>query len=246
MLRITTSSLLLLAAMFLALDARAADPDASTLLKQYDKIMGPANFDMNASMAAHREDGSVRTYKMKVLKSGNDKLRLWFSEPSSAKGQEMLRNGDNMWIYMPNLKRAVRMASRDSFMGGDFNNADVLRVNYEADYTAEVAATSKIPNTYQLELKAKTPQVAYDRITLWMSREKDPMPVRAEFFASSGKLLRSADFKDPKDFGGIRRPSQIIMRNEVATQRYSEMITDSLVLKDSLSAQRFVLDDLGR
>ena len=65
----------------------------------------------------------------------------------------MLRNGDNMWLYMPNLKRAVRVASRDSFMGGDFNNADVLRVNYTADYTATLAEESK--DAYVLELKAK-------------------------------------------------------------------------------------------
>jgi outer membrane lipoprotein-sorting protein len=240
-----TATLMFAALAVFASTAHAAEPDALTLLRQYDRIMGPANFDMTSSMAAHREDGSVRTYKMKVLKSGNDKLRVWFSEPSSAKGQEMLRNGDNLWIYMPNLKRAVRMASRDSFMGGDFNNADVLRVNYEADYTAELVA-SKLPNTYQLNLKAKGPQVAYDRITLWMTKEAGPLPVRAEFYAASGKLLRSADFKDPKDFGGIRRPASIVMRNEVATQRYSEMVTDALSLKDSVSAQRFVLDDLGR
>ena len=95
-------------------------------------------------------------------------------------------------------------------------------------------------------IKSKGPQVAYDRITLWMTKEAGPLPVRAEFYAASGKLLRSADFKDPKDFGGIRRPASIVMRNEVATQRYSEMVTDALSLKDSVSAQRFVLDDLGR
>ena len=50
----------------------------------------------------------------------------------------MLRNGDNLWVYIPNLKRATRVALRDSFQGGDFNNADVLRVNYEADYTGKL------------------------------------------------------------------------------------------------------------
>ncbi|MEW5849559.1 MAG: outer membrane lipoprotein-sorting protein [Myxococcota bacterium] len=238
-------SLLALSLLLLAPLAHAADPDAATLLKRYDAVMGPENFEAVTTMVAHREDGTTRTYKMKVMKAGQEKLRVYFSEPSSAKGQEMLRNGDNLWLYMPNLKRAVRVASRDSFMGGDFNNADVLRVNYEADYTAKVVP-STIPNTYQLELKAKNPQVAYDAIRLWMSKEAEPQPVRAEYYAASGKMLRSAQFSDVKDFGKAKRPSKIVMRNELATQRFSEMQWESLTLKDSFSAQRFVLEDLGK
>jgi outer membrane lipoprotein-sorting protein len=226
--------------------SRAADPDAATLLKRYDEVMGPAHFEMQAAMTAHRDDGTSRTYKMKVQKSG-DKFRLTFTEPSSAKGQELLRNGDNMWQYMPSIKRPVRLASRDSFMGGDFNNADVLRVNYEADYDATVVASST-PDTWQLELKAKTgagSNAAYDVIKLWMTKEAKPLPVRAEYYAKSGKLLRSAVFSDVKDFGTMKRPSRVLMRNELATQRSSEMLWESFALKDGISAQRFVLDDLG-
>jgi len=224
--------------------AWAADPDAATLLKRYDEVMGPDHFEALISMTAHREDGTTRMYKMKVLKSGEEKFRAFFSEPSSAKGQEMLRVGDNLWLYMPNLKRAIRVASRDSFMGGDFNNADVLRVNYQADYSAKTVP-SQVPQTYALELKAKGPQVAYDVIKLWLSKEAKPLPVRAEYYAASGKLLRSAVFSGVKDFGGARRPAKIVMRNELATQRFSEMEWDTFVLKEGIPAGRFVLDDLG-
>jgi outer membrane lipoprotein-sorting protein len=235
----------LLAVFCLALPARGGEPDPRALLARYDAVMGPASFEAATVMTAHRDDGSTRAYKMKMWKSGTDKLRVAFVEPASAKGQEMLRNGDNLWLYMPNLKRAVRMASRDSFMGGDFNNADVLRVNYEADYTATVGK-STVANTVLLELKAKTPQVSYDVVKLWMTTERDAQPVRAEYYAASGKLLRSADFSNVKDFGGgYRRPAKIVMRNELATARFSELVWDSVVLKDAISAQRFVLDDLG-
>ena len=73
-----------------------------------------------------------------ILKRDADKFRVWFSEPASVKGQEILRLGDNSWVYLPNLKRATRIANRDSFQGGDFNNADVLRVNYTVDYDAVI------------------------------------------------------------------------------------------------------------
>lgn len=234
-----------LAALLLAPATLAAPPSADELLRRYDEIMGPATFEAEMIMVAHREDGSTRTYEMKVLKSGDDKLRAAFSAPATAKGQEMLRKGDNMWLYMPNLKRAVRVASRDSFMGGDFNNADVLRVNYSADYTAKLV--EETPEAYVLELKAKSPEVAYDRVKLWMTKGDKPQPLRSELYATSGKLLRTAQFSDVKDFGGgYVRPARLVMKNELETQRFSEMTWRSVTLKDEIPPQRFTLDALGR
>lgn len=236
---------LALALTLAAQPAPAPSPDALALVRRYDAVMSPPFFEAQTVMVAHRDDGTTRTYKMKTLKSGKDKLRAQFLEPASAKGQEMLRNGENLWLWMPNLKRAVRVASRDSFMGGDFNNADVLRVNYEADYDPSVDKSD--PAADILVLKAKSQSAAYDSIKLWMTRDKAPQPIKAEFYAASGKLLRKAEFSDVKDFGGgLVRPARIKMTNEISSGRWSEMSWDAVTLKDDIPAQRFVLDDLGR
>jgi outer membrane lipoprotein-sorting protein len=181
-----------------------------------------------------------------VQKSGVDKLRATFLEPAAAKGQEMLRNGDNLWLYMPNLKRAVRVASRDQFMGGDFNNADVLRANYAADYDGTVKEDAAKPDQWLLEMKAKTPDSAYDSIKLWVLKSPLGVPVRGEYYTSSGKMLRSADFSEVKDFGnGMKRPSHITMRNEIATQRFSELIWVSVDTAAVVGDGKFGLSDLG-
>jgi outer membrane lipoprotein-sorting protein len=229
-------------ALFFVLAAQ--DPTALDLVRRYDAVMSPAFFESESEMTAHREDGSTRTYKMHVLKSGRDKLRATFKEPATAKGQEMLRNGENLWLYMPNLKRSVRVASRDQFMGGDFNNADVMRVNYEADYDPKLEPTA---DGQLLTLKAKTPSAAYDVIKLWMTKGKDAQPTKAEFYASSGKLLRSAEFNDVKDFGkGLVRPSRIKMKNELQKERWSEISWSKMEVREEIPTQRFVVDDLGR
>src|SRR5262245_24450190 len=221
-----------------------ADPTAAQILARYDEIMSPRTFAGLLTMIAPRQDGTTRGYKMRVLKSEDDKARLWFFEPASANGQEMLRVEDNMWVYMPNLKRALRIASRESFQGGDFNNGDVLRVNYVKDYNP-VLAPSGDDALYMLELTAKTKDASYDRIKLWVSKS-ELMPVRSEYYAASGKLLRSATFSDVKTFRGHRRPAHIVMRNELATKRYSELNTLDLKLNVEVPTQKFVLDDLGR
>jgi outer membrane lipoprotein-sorting protein len=224
----------------------AAPVDVAAYLKRYDEVMAPVSYEAQVHMTAWREDGTSRTYKMRVQKSGADKVRLTFQEPKSAVGQEMLRQGDNLWVYMPNLKRAVRLASRDSFMGGDFNNADILRPHYEADYTGTIV--DQRDGLVQLSLKARSPDAAWDVIKLWMTSGdvRKSQPSRAEFYASSGKMLRSASYVGVKDTGGIVRPSSITVKNELVPARHSEFAWDALTLKTEISPQRFVLDDLGR
>ncbi len=225
----------------------AAPPSLKTandVVARYDAIMSPNAFTATMAMTATREDGSKRTYVLKTQKQGTDKLRATFLDPANARGQEMLRVGDNLWSYVPNLKRTVRVASRDSFMGGDFNNGDVLRVNYTADYDA-VLIDDVGDVLICATLTAKSNTIAYDRIDLCMTTT-DAMPTSAKYYAQSGKLLRSAVFSDVADFDGTRRPSRVVMKNEVQTSRQSEMVWREFKPTTSIPASRFVVEDLGR
>jgi outer membrane lipoprotein-sorting protein len=235
----------MLLSLLVALPALAADPTPDDILKHYDDIMGPSVFEATTTMTAYREDGSSRTYEMRIIKRDMDKFRLWFDAPSSVKGQEMLRTGENMWVYIPNLKRATRIANRESFKGGDFNNADVLRVNYQADYTGKLIS-SEVADTWCIELKAKTPDTAYDSIKLWV-RKKDFQPVKGEYYGTSGQMIRSAEFSDYKELDkGYVRPGKVVMHNELVKARRSEMITKALKLNADAPPQRFTQSDLGK
>jgi outer membrane lipoprotein-sorting protein len=236
---------LALMTLLAATPALAAEPTAEELLAKYDAVMGPRTFETESEMTAYREDGSSRTYVMKMLRGEDDKFRVWFKGPASVKGQEMLRSGDNMWVYLPNLKRATRIANRDSFQGGDFNNADVMRVNYTKDYTGKVVPSS-VPDTYALELKAKNAETAYDAIKLWL-RKKDGMPVKGEYYGTSGQMLRSAEFSEFTEFEkGYTRPAKVVMRNELVKARRSELVLKGMKLNVDAPAQRFTQADLGR
>ncbi|NBO39337.1 outer membrane lipoprotein-sorting protein [bacterium] len=225
--------------------SRAAELTADALIEKYDAVMGPENFESSARMTAKREDGTTRIYDMRFVKKGSEKFRIWFKGPASVAGQEVLRVGDNSWVYLPNLKRATRIANRDSFQGGDFNNADVLRVNYKADYTGTLGRSEK-PDSYLLELKSKSPNTSYDVIKLWL-RKSDTMPIRGEYFGTSGKILRSAEFSDYKEFSkGYKRPARVVMRNELIKERFTELVTQTMSVEASFPDQRFTLPDLGK
>ena len=223
----------------------AAAPTPAALLSSYDAVMGPSNFEARTRMIAHRDDGSTRDYTMKVLKKGDERFRIWFEAPSSVAGQEMLRVGDNLWVYMPNLKRAVRLANRDSFQGGDFNNADVLRVNYRADYDAVVTAECATAEAWCLDLTAKTKNASYDKVRLWL-RKSDQQPLKGEYFGASGRVLRRAEFSEHRAFEGLVRPGKIIMRNMINVQRYSVMAWETMSTRVDPPSTRFVVTDLGK
>lgn len=225
--------------------AHAAEVTADSLIEKYDAIMGPENFESTAKMVAKREDGTTRNYEMRFVKKGSEKFRIWFKGPAAVAGQELLRVGDNSWVYLPNLKRATRVANRDSFQGGDFNNADVLRVNYKVDYSASLGVSDK-PDTWLVELKSKNNSTSYDAIKLWM-RKSDAMPVRGEYYGTSGKILRSAEFSDYKEFSkGYKRPARVLMRNELVKERSTELVTQTMTTGVSFPDQRFTLPDLGK
>lgn len=240
-----TLALSLALSLALASSALAKEPTADDIIKTYDSLMGPLAFESDNTMTATREDGTTRSYEMHMLKRDTDKFRVYFTGPASVKGQELLRIGDNAWVYLPNLKRATRIANRESFQGGDFNNADVLRVNYTADYSGTLAP-SDVPDTYCVQLKAKHQETAYDAVTLYV-RTSDLLPVRAKYFGTSGKLIRSAEFADVKELShGFTRPSRIIMRNELVPARKSELVVKAMRLDVDVPPQRFTQTDLGK
>ncbi|HEV8322169.1 MAG TPA: outer membrane lipoprotein-sorting protein [Myxococcota bacterium] len=242
--RYASVMVLALGAALAMVPGTARADEALDILKKFDTVMAPVYFEAAFSMTAHREDGTTRTYDMRAWKSADDKFRAFFEGPAAVKGQEILRVGDNLWVYMPTLKKAVRLASRDSFMGGDFNNADVLRVNYAVDYTGKVL--EKTAAATVLDLKARGPDVAYDHVKMWVS-PADGMPQKAEFYTTSGKMIRAAEYLDVKEWtDGHKRPARIKMLNMLVPARWSEMVTKDFKIVPSIPDTKFALTALGK
>jgi hypothetical protein len=138
---------------------------------------------------------------------GRDKVAALFLSPASDKGRSTLRVGDNMWLYVPNAGRPIRITSLQSVVGGVFNNADILSLDYSAEY--DVASVDGSGEDYLLELKAKTGGVAYDQLRMWVTK-KEKLPVQVECLTTTSMLIKTLHFKDIRDFGGgIVRPATV-------------------------------------
>jgi outer membrane lipoprotein-sorting protein len=192
-------------ALLLVASPAALALDGDAILRQVDRKLNPESYEMYRKLVNIEPDGRKKEFVLFTVKKGRDKMVALFLDPPSEKGRATLRLGDNMWLYIPNVGKPIRITSLQSVVGGVFNNADILNLDYSVEYDVEKAAEEG--KTYILELKAKSGAVAYDRLKMRVDRAS-LTPAEIECYAASGLLIKTLRFKDMKDFGGgLKRPA---------------------------------------
>ena len=195
----------LLILMVLLATAPAWGIDGDAILAQVDRNLAPDSYEMYRKLINQEPDGSRKEFVLYTAKQGRDSMVALFLAPDSDLGRTTLRLGDNMWLYIPDVGKPLRITSLQSVVGGIFNNSDLMRLEYSAEY--DVLGIEEEGNEYLLDLKAKTDAVAYDRLKMRVDRER-LLPTKIEAYAASGLLIKTLRYKDLKDYGeGLVRPS---------------------------------------
>jgi outer membrane lipoprotein-sorting protein len=129
--------------------------------------------------------------------------------------------GEDMWVYLPDTSRPVRITPLER-LSGDASNGDVARTNYAADYTPAYVRTEKrgADDCYVLNLTAKRRGATYQRILYWL-RVQDDRPVKAEFYLTSGKLIKSATFDDFLTVDGRAQLRRMTLYDEIRHNSHS-------------------------
>jgi len=226
----------------LALPAAAA-LDGNQILQKVDRNLEPESYEAYRKLIDIQPDGTKKEYVLYSMKKGRDKVVALFLSPASDKGRVTLRLAENMWLYMPDVGRPIRVTSLQSVTGSIFNNADILRIDYGAEYNVETAEEQK--DAFLLSLKAKTGEVAYDKLKMRVDKQL-LLPLTIEAYAASGLLLKTLRFKDIKDFGGgIKRPATIETDSPLYKGYKSVMLWSGLK-KASFPDEVFTLNYLPR
>lgn len=223
-----------------ALTARAETP--ADIVKDVEAKLVPGSFRVVYALTNHRTDGSVTSYEVHFDIKDADHARGVFIKPEREKGREVLRVDDALWTYLPGIGKTLRIADRDSFAGGDFSNADILRVDWTAKYSASLARET--PNQWILDLVAKTPEAAYAKMRLWVDK-KSRQPVQQYFYDSRGTLLKRCRYASIRNFGTVTRPAFLQMENVVTGQK-TELKVLTLVGGQTFKDSRFAVDNLGK
>ena len=216
--------------------------DGAAILKKVDANLQPESFESYRKLINIEPSGAKREFLLYTLKKGDDKIVSLFLSPASEKGRATLRLGDNLWLYIPNVGKPVRITSLQSVVGGVFNNADIMRLDYSVEYDVQNMEDGK--SEYVLDLKAKTAAVAYDKLKMWVDK-KAVIPTKIECYAATGLLIKTLYLKEIKPFEGVQRPS-VIETDSPLYKGYQSIIAYANVKKKIVANEVFTLEFLGK
>jgi len=217
--------------------------DANDILRQVDARMQPQSYEMYRKLINIEPDGKKKEFVLYTVKTGQDKMVALFISPASEEGRATLRLGDNMWLYIPNIGKPLRITSLQSVIGGIFNNSDILRLDYSTEYDAK--SITEQGGNYLLELQAKTPSVAYDHLKMEVDK-KTLLPTTIECYAVSGMLIKTLRYSKIKDFGdGMVRPS-VLETNSPLHKGYRSLMLFAKIKKKDFADEVFTLNYLSK
>jgi outer membrane lipoprotein-sorting protein len=199
----------------------ATTPDAEAILKHSDSYRnGWPSYVLHVKITNFESDKADEVKLYEVSQKGSEKTYVEFMSPGE-KGQHLLMLGDDMWVYLPDTSRPVRITPLER-LSGDASNGDIARTNYASDYSpvylrTEIQGTERC---YVLELTAKRKGATYQRILYWL-RVDDDRPVKAEFYLTSGKHIKSATFDEYTTAGGRMQLKRMTLYDEIRKNSHS-------------------------
>jgi len=216
---------------------------ANELLEKIDRNLQPTSSESYKKLVNIEPDGSKKTFLLYQAKKGKEKMVSLFLEPESEKGRATLRLGDNMWLYIPNVGKPIRIASMQSVVGGVFNNSDIMRLDFSAEYT--VTGQKENSSEYILTLKAKNDTVAYDKLIMTADK-KSLTPKKVVCYASTGMLIKTLTYKDIKKFApGIVRPA-VVETVSPFYKGYKSIMVYGKITPKNFANEVFTLDNISK
>ena len=175
-----------------------------------------------------------RTLTLEQWSKGQDKTLIKVLKPKKEKDLATLRVDNNVWNYMPKVKRVIKIPSSmmsSSWMGSHFTNDDLVKQsrmaeNYTFSITFEGMREEK--NIVEITcLPKKNAAVVWGKVVVTVYRD-DFIPLNMIYFDEDLQLSRTLDFKNIKMMGGKMIPTQMVMiplenPGESTTVQWEEM-----------------------
>jgi outer membrane lipoprotein-sorting protein len=213
--------------------ARAQEPAGRDILDHVERLLWgrtvQGEYEMTIKTPRWQRSLGLRVW---MERPGRSFVRIL--SPAKEAGIGSLRIGAEMWNYLPNVERVIRIPPSmmlQPWMGSDFTNDDLVKESSILDdYTHKVLATTTVDGqeAYQVEATPK-PQapVVWGRV-LFTVRKRDFMPLRQEFFSERGDLVRVLSFSDVRNVGGRDLPTRWEMRPVAKSGHFT-----TVILKDA-------------
>lgn len=225
-----------------------APPTASELLQAMD---GNLQFDTRTSTSTMVVDDGrrPRTYKMVTYGRGETEAAIEYVLPEREKGTKMLKQGDQLWLYLPRSERVQKISGhmmRQGMMGSDVSYEDLMSSDsFEEEYAAEVTGSEPVDGRacWKLVATAKDDTVTYPRRIMWIDAET-LMPLKQELFALSGMKMKTWTMSDIRPVEGRQVAFKMVITDELkqgsSTTMTIDEVTFGVKLEDEVFSRRWL------
>jgi hypothetical protein len=208
-------------------------PDGREIIEHVESLIWGRTLQADLEMTI----ATPRWQRTLALRAAIERPRRSFIRilaPAKEKGIGSLRIGAEMWNYLPNIERTIKIPPAmmmQPWMGSDFTNDDLVKESsLVEDYTHRILPGEGAgEGVYVVEsLPRPEAAVVWGRVLVHVRREGF-IPVKEEFYDERGALIRVLTFSDVRPLGGRTIPTRWEMR-PVAKPRNSTTV----ILKSAL------------
>lgn len=161
--------------------------------------------------------GWSREITMKAWSKGTEYYMIYITGPAKDKGQVFMKREKDMWNWMPSINRMIKLPPSmmsQSWMGSDFTNDDLVRMNSIIDdFTHENVGSEKLGgfDCHVIEMVPK-PEAAivWGKIRLWISKSEF-YELKGEYYDEDMALVNVMTASEIKQMGDRRLPSKMVM-----------------------------------
>jgi hypothetical protein len=189
----------------------------------------------------------------KSFSEGLEKRMIKFLEPADVRGTAMLvvdnrNSADEMWIYLPALKRTRRIVSSEkgkSFMSSEFTNADMSSPTLSDFVNRHIAGSGK-NNMWIIESipvnEDKEDEYGYSRKVSYIDMDSYQVQ-KMEFYNFDNEMYKTIEIKSVSE--GKYMIRDMIASNHV-TDRQSEIVFRNITEQVKVDDTFFTVQNLER
>ncbi len=211
----------------------AAELTPDEIVEKVDSVRNPEmDYTVTAKVSSYKQNQFERSGVYEVLMKGRQNTIIKTLKPDVERGRSLLMRGPDFWAFFPEVAKPLRISLQQK-LTGDVANGDIARTNFSGDYSATIVQDEIIEgkNYFVLELKSKTETATYGKVIIWVEHGSY-WPLKAEFYAISGKFLKTCSYENYVPLAGQKRPSRLVLTDAINKGQYSVIEYDDMTTKE--------------
>lgn len=156
-----------------------------------------------------------RTIQFKIWTLGRDYSMTLITAPAKEKGQAFLKREAEMWNWIPNISRMIKLPPSmmsEGWMGSDYTNDDILKESsMVVDFNHKIVGSEAIDgwDCWKIEMLPKPESaVVWGKVIRWVSKD-EYLIMKSEYYDEDEYLVKTELGKEVKMMDDRKIPSKI-------------------------------------